>query len=285
MARASDQRLVDHVDRIAHEHPPIELSSVDFTVRDPQQLDARFGHVLDYMARVELEVDKNVAELAILLPDPPEVDVHFFRDIWHPQEIRHGEILDELQRHLDRPLSQPDLGIGVKIKVLGALGHAGAFQDVSRMLYYLTGMATERSAVLAYNMLYDGIVEMGEDAVARTAIGQIKRQEPGHYAFYQMSARGHWATLTGWQRWLVRKMRAISFAPVGAYSPEQSADFGDVMASLGITAGIDDFTQQIARVERDLLFAQQQGLAVPPYVARTFREAVERAEARRFAAA
>ena len=72
--------------------------------------------------------------------------MHFFRDVWHPQEIRHGEILDELQRHLDRPLSQPDLGIGVKIKVLGALGHAGVFQDVSRMLYYLTGMATERSS-------------------------------------------------------------------------------------------------------------------------------------------
>jgi hypothetical protein len=280
MARASDQRLVDHVDRIAHEHPPIDLASVDFTVLRPRELDAKFGHVLDYMARVELEVDKNVLELAILLPDPPEIDVHFFRDVWHPQEIRHGQILDELQRHLERPPAEPDFSMGLKIKILGALGHAGVFQDVSRMLYYLTGMATERSAVLAYNMLYDGIVELGEEGVARTAIGQIKRQEPGHYAFYQLSARAHWDRLARWQKWLVRKMRAISFAPVGAYNPEQSADFGDLMASLGITDNVEDFTQQIARVERELLFAEHQGLTVPPYVARTFREAVERSQAR-----
>ncbi len=280
MARASDQRLVDHVDRIANEHPPIALSSVDFSVSKPRELDARFGHVLDYMARVELEVEKNVMELAILLPDPPDIDVHFFRDVWHPQEIQHGLILDELQRHLDRPAAQPDLSIGLKIKVLGALGHAGVFQDVSRMLYYLTGVATERSAVLAYNMLYDGILELGEDGVAHTAIRQIKRQEPGHFAFYQMSARQHWHRLARWQKWLVRKMRAISFAPVGAYNPEQSADFGDVMRSLGISRDVEDFTQQIARVERELLFAEHRGLTVPPYVARTFREAAERSQAR-----
>ncbi len=285
MGQASDRRLVDHVDRLAHEHPPIQLSSVDFAVARPRELDARFGHVLDYMARVELEVEKNVMELAILLPDPPEIDVHFFRDVWAPQEIQHGLILDELQRHLGRPLSTPDLSIGAKIKVLGALGHAGIFQDVSRMLYYLTGVATERSAVLAYNMLYDGIIELGEEGVARSAIGQIKRQEPGHFAFYQMSARQHWQRLAGWQKWLVRKMRGISFAPVGAYSAEQSADFGEIMATLGITEGLDDFTQQIARVERELLFASHEGLTVPPYVARTFREAVERAEARQSARA
>ncbi|MDQ4052403.1 MAG: GTP-binding protein LepA [Actinomycetota bacterium] len=280
MAQAIDQRLVDHVDRIAHEHPPIDLSSVDFTVRRPRELDARFGHVLDYMARVELEVDKNVLELAILLPDPPDIDVRFFRDVWHPQEIRHGQILDELQRHLERPPAEPDLSMGLKIRILGALGHAGPFQDVSRMLYYLTGMATERSAVLAYNMLYDGVIELGEEGVARTAIGQIKRQEPGHYAFYQLSARAHWGRLARWQKWLVRKMRAISFAPVGAYNPEQSADFGDVMSALGITDDVEDFTQRIALVEQELLFAEHQGLAVPPYVARTFRDAVERAQAR-----
>jgi hypothetical protein len=276
-----DQRLVDHVDRIAHEHPPIPLDSVDFTVRNPGELEARFGHVLDYMARVELEVDRNVLELAILLPDPPEIDVRFFRDVWHPQEIQHGLILDELQRQLGRPPAQPDLdSMGIKIKILGALGHAGVFQDVSRMLYYLTGMATERSAVLAYNMLHGGIVELGETAVAQTAIAQIKRQEPGHYAFYQLSARAHWARLARWQKWLVRKMRAISFAPVGAYNREQTADFGDVMTSIGITDDVTDFASQISRVERELLFEHEQGLDVPPYVARAFREAVELSRAR-----
>ena len=72
--RALDRRLSDHVERLGEEHPPIELASVDFTVVDPVALSERFGHVLDYMARVELEVDRNVLELLTLLPDPPEVD-------------------------------------------------------------------------------------------------------------------------------------------------------------------------------------------------------------------
>ena len=102
------------------------------------------------------------------------------------------------------------------------------------MLYYLTGMATERSAVLAYNLLHRGTLDMGEDAIAETVIGQIKRQEPGHFAFYQLSARGLWSELAPWQRWMVRLMRRISFAPVGANNAQQKADFGDVMATLGI---------------------------------------------------
>ena len=276
--RTAQRRLSEHVERLAEEHPPIDLASVDLEVRRPDLVARRFGHVLDYMARVELEVDRNVVELAVLLPDPPEVDVRFFRDVWHPQEVRHGEILDAVLAQLGRPPAAPDLdGVGLKLRVLGALGRVDAFQDVSRMLYYLTGVATERSAVLAYNLLHEGLVEMGEQAVARTAVAAIKRQEPGHFAFYRLSARAHWATLAPWQRWLVRRLRAVSFAPVGVYSPEQSADFGDLMASLGITEGLDDFTASIARVERELLFARDRGLAVPPYVRRAFSEAVERA--------
>ena len=278
---ASGRRLVEHVDRLAHEHPPIDLASVDLAVVDPAAVDRRFGHVLDFMARVELEVDRNVLELAILLPDPPEIDVRFFRDVWHPQEIRHGEVLDAVQHQLGRAGAQPDLdSMGLKIRMLGALGHLGAFQDVSRMLYYLTGMATERSAVLAYNLLHDGLVEMGEQAIAHTAIGQIKRQEPGHYAFYQMSARSHWERLGGWQQWLVRRMRAISFAPVGVYDPGQAADFGEVMQALGITGELDEFTAQVARVEQELLFARDQGLSVPGYVTAAFRDAVALAAGR-----
>lgn len=273
----AQRRLGEHVERLADEHPPIDVGSVDFEVHRPDLLAGRFGHVLDYMARVELEVDRNVVELAVLLPDPPEVDVRFFRDVWHPQEVRHGEILDELQRRLGRPAAAPDLGgVGTKIRVLGALGHLPALQDVSRMLYYLTGVATERSAVLAYQLLHEGLVETGEHAVAQTAIARIRRQEPGHFAFYRLSARAHWATLAAWQRWLVRRLRAISFAPVGVYSPAQSADFGALMASLGITEQLDDFTASIARVERELLFARSQGLSVPPYVRRAFAEAVAR---------
>lgn len=280
-ASVTEARLSDHVDRLGLEHPPIDLATVDYSVRRPVELNQRYGHVLDYMARVELEVDRNVLELTTLLPDPPEIDRRFYAEVWQPQEIRHGLILDELQVHLGRPGAEPDLtSIGVKMKILGALAHLDAFQDVCRMLYYLTGMATERSAVLAYNLLHDGVVDMGEDAVAQTVIAPIKRQEPGHYAFYQMSARGLWAQLAGWQRWMVRRMRSFSFAPVGANNATQTADFGAMLGTLGIAHDADNFAGQISRVERELLWAHKRGLKVPPYVVKAFRDAVEIAEAR-----
>ena len=280
----NETRLADHVDRLGLEHPPIDLASVDYAVRRPDLFNARYGHVLDYMARVELEVDRNVLELTTLLPDPPEIDRRFYAEVWQPQEIRHGQILDELQVQLGRPAAAPDLtSLGAKMRILGALAHLDPFQDVCRMLYYLTGMATERSAVLAYNLLHDGVVEMGEPAIARTVIAPIKRQEPGHYAFYQLSARGLWSQLAAWQKWMVRRMRSLSFAPVGANNATQKADFGDMLATLRIDQDVDNFAGQISRVERELLWAHKRGLKVPPYVARAFREAVELAEVRRAA--
>ncbi|WP_242665077.1 MULTISPECIES: GTP-binding protein LepA [unclassified Nocardioides] len=269
------------MDRLGLEHPPIDLASVDYTVRRPRLFNDRYGHVLDYMARVELEVDRNVLELTTLLPEPPEIDRRFYAEVWQPQEIRHGLILDALQVELGRPPAETDLSsVGVKVRILGALAHLPAFQDVCRMLYYLTGMATERSAVLAYNLLHRGVLDLGERAIARTVIAPIRRQEPGHYAFYQFSARALWDQLAGWQRWMVRRMRTMSFAPVGANNPAQAADFGDVMRALSIGAEPDDFATQISRVEAELLWAHRRGLRVPAYVARALREAVESAEAR-----
>ena len=280
--RSTEARLADHVERLGEEHPPIDLATVDFTVQRPDVLNARYGHVLDYMARVELEVDRNVLELTTMLPDPPEVDRVFYADVWQPQEIRHGQILDELQVRIGRPNADADLDhVGLKLRVLGALAHVGPIQDVVRMLYYLTGMSTERSAVLAYNLLYDGVSELGETAVAETVIAPIRRQEPGHYAFYKMSARGLAEQLAPWQRWLVRHLRRISFAPVGANNDRQRADFGEVMATLGIDKDIEQFAVQISRVERELLWARDRGIKVPDYVVAGFRRAVELAEARR----
>ena len=286
MTRASlhEARLAEHVDRLGTEHPPIDLASVDYAVRRPEVFIERFGNVLDYMARVELEVDRNVLELTTLLPDPPEIDRRFYAEVWQPQETRHGIILDALQVELGRPPAQPDLSsIGLKLRILGALAHVDAFQDVCRMLYYLTGMATERSAVLAYNLLHDGVLAMGEHAVAQTVVAPIKRQEPGHYAFYQLSARGLWSELAAWQRWMVRRMRSFSFGPVGANNDQQKADFGDMLATLRIDQDVDSFAAQISRVERELLWAHKRGLKVPPYVAAAFRDAVELAEVRRAA--
>ncbi|MDZ5620455.1 GTP-binding protein LepA [Nocardioides sp. HM23] len=280
MPSALERRLTAHVDRLADEHPPLRIEDVDFTVHDPVAFDGRYGHVLDYMARVELEVDRNVLELTTMLPHPPEIDRYFYADVWQPQEIQHGRILDRLQVELGRAPAVADTdSVSAKLRLLGALAHLPAFQDVCRMLYYLTGMSTERSAVLAYNLLHNGTAAMGERAVAETIIGPIKRQEPGHFVFYQLSARGLWDQLARWQRWLVRRMRSVSFGPVGANTDEQRADFGEVMLTLGISEDAA-FAAQAVRVERELLWAQDQGMDVPPYVLRAFRHAVELARAR-----
>src|SRR5688500_17473054 len=108
-ATATELRLADHVERLGAEHPPIDLASVDYTVRRPDVVRERFGQVLDYMARTELEVERNVLELGTLLPDPPEVDRRFYADVWQPQEAQHGLILDELQVRIGRPPADADL--------------------------------------------------------------------------------------------------------------------------------------------------------------------------------
>jgi len=281
--RPITDRLHDHVDRLQAEHPPIPVATADFTVRRPHVFAGRFGGVLDYMARTELEVERNVLELGTLLPDPPEVDRRFYAEVWGPQERQHGLILDELQTRLGRPPAQTDLTtVSFKLRLLGRLAHLPAVQDVVRMLYYLTGMTTERSALIAYQRLHDGAVELDEQAIAETVVTPIRRQEPGHHAFYQLSARDLWERLVPWQRWLVRRLRSASFAPVGATSREQRADVGQMMLDLGVEspAAAAEFAVQVARVETELLWERRHGMRVPPYVARAFREAVELAESR-----
>ncbi|WP_235735847.1 GTP-binding protein LepA [Nocardioides alcanivorans] len=280
-APTTEARLKAHVDRIEEEHPPVPLASVDYTVHDPALLRQRFGPVLDYLARVELEVDRNVLELTTMLPDASEIDRRFYAEVWQPQEIHHGLILDELQTRIGRPPASTDTTtISPKIRILGALAHLTPVHDIVRMLYYLTGMATERSAVLAYNRLHDGVIDLGENAVAATVVAPIRRQEPGHYAFYRLSATALDKQLRPWQRWLTGRLRRISFSPVGANDDAQLADFGGVLTSLGVIDELEQFVTEISRVENDLLWAGRQGLDVPRYVMDAMREAVQLHRAR-----
>ena len=281
MTATAERRLIEHVDRIEAEQPPVPLESVDFTVLRPQVMRERFGGVLDYLARVELEVDRNVLELNTMLANPPEVDVRFYRDVWHAQEIQHGVILDKLQTILGRPPAGPDTEtVSAKIRFLGALSHLSPVQDIVRMLYYLTGMSTERSAVLAYNKLHAGMAELGETAIAETAIAPIRRQEPPHYAFYKLSAIDLAGRLSPWQAWLTRRIRRLTWGPVGANNVEQKADFGGVLAALDMRHGLSSFGEEISRVERDLLWERRRGLDVPTYVVDALREAVALHDAR-----
>ena len=145
----TQQKIAEHVQRLGELYPPIALDSVDRAIKNPQAVADSYGHVIDYLARVELEVDRNVLELLCLLPDVDETNKTFYADVWQPQEIQHGLILDRLQQDLGRPPAEPHLEVSFKIKILGALANLPPIQDVAKLLYFLTGASTERQAVLA----------------------------------------------------------------------------------------------------------------------------------------
>jgi hypothetical protein len=94
--KVTQQKIAEHVQRLGELYPPISLDSVDRTVKRPDLVMSKYGHVIDYLARVELEVDRNVLELLVLLPDVDDTNRTFYADVWQPQEIRHGVILDRL---------------------------------------------------------------------------------------------------------------------------------------------------------------------------------------------
>lgn len=270
-------KIRDHVKRLGELYPPIPVDAVDFTVARPQLLRERFGHVLDYLARVELEVDRNVLELLVLLPDVDETNKMFYADVWHPQEIQHGLILDKLQQDLGMPPSDPDNEVSLPIKMLASLAHFKPIQEVVRFMYFLTGASTERQAVLAYNTLTDGLKEMGEDAIAKTLIHPIKQQEPGHFAFYQMSATSmiQHQVLKPWQVFLARVLRERTYGLVGTNrNALRKAQYGGVVTALGLIDDLDGYAREIGRVESRLLWASRKGMEIPPYIFKALRESV-----------
>lgn len=271
-------KIHDHVERLGELYPPIRLNSVDRTVKNPELVRDRYGHLLTYLARVELEVDRNVLELLTVLPDVGETDRFFYEDVWQPQEIQHGIILDQLSQDIGMMASEPMLGINWKYKLLGALGSFRGVQDVSRLLYYLTGASTERQAVLAYNTFTDGLIEIGEQAMVDTVITPIKRQEPGHFAFYRMSAQYMVDTydMKPWQLWLTRMLRKVSYNLVGTNGlTKYKQDMGNVITTLGIDADLEKYAREIGRLEARVLWANRQGMEFPPYFLDALHESVE----------
>jgi hypothetical protein len=274
----TQSKIAEHVQRLGELYPPISLDSVDRTIKRPGAVARKFGHVIDYLARVELEVDRNVLELLVLLPDADETNKTFYADVWQPQEIQHGLILDRLQQDLGRAAAKPHLEVSFPIKVLGALAHLKPIQDVSKLMYFLTGASTERQAVLAYNQINRGMQELGETAISETIITPIKQQEPGHFAFYQMSATAmiQDKVLRPWQLFLTRVMREKSYNLVGTNRMKQyQADMGGVMADLGLDNDLEGYAREVGRVETRLLWAHKQGMEFPPYILKALKESVD----------
>ena len=272
------QKIAEHVQRLGELYPPIPLDSVDRTIKRPWLVARKFGHVIDYLARVELEVDRNVLELLVLLPEADETNKTFYADVWQPQEIQHGLILDRLQQDLGRTAADPHLDVSFGIKILGALAHLKPIQDIAKLMYFLTGASTERQAVIAYNKINRGMQQLGEKAISETIITPIKQQEPGHFAFYQMSATAmiQDKVLKPWQLFLTRVMREKSYNLVGTNKMKQyKADMGGVMADLGLDDDLEGYAREVGRVENRLLWAHKHGMEFPPYILKALKESVE----------
>jgi len=274
----TQQKIAEHVQRLGELYPPIRLDSVDRTIKNPMVVAERFGHVIDYLARVELEVDRNVLELLVLLPDVDDTNKTFYADVWQPQEIQHGLILDRLQTDLGRSQAAPHLDISFKIQILGALATLKPIQDIAKLMYFLTGASTERQAVLAYNQMNTGMRELGEGAISETIITPIKQQEPGHFAFYQMSATAmiQDKVLKPWQLFLTRVLRERSYNLVGTNAMKgYKADMGGVVRDLGLDEDLRSYAREVGRVEQRLLWAHRQGMEFPPYVLKALEDSVE----------
>jgi hypothetical protein len=187
-------------------------------------------------------------------------------------------ILDRLQQDLGRPPADPHLDVSFRIKVLGALTQFKPVQDVAKLLYFLTGASTERQAVLAYNLINDGMVEMGEGAITETILTPIKQQEPGHFAFYQMSATEmiQSKVLKPWQLFLARVLRERTYGLVGTNAmTDYRRDMGQVAVDLGLDRDLEGYAREIGRVESRLLWAHKQGMAFPPYILGALQESVQ----------
>lgn len=274
----TDQSLMDFVLKLGDQHPPIEMSSVDRHIVNPELVKERFTGTIDYLARVELEVERNVLEILTILPQASAVDTTFYRDVWADQEMAHGYILDQLQTDLGLPAAEPFETIPIRMKLLGAMAHWEPIHDISRMLYYLTGASTERQAVLAYSSVAKELEVMGEHAINQTIIQPIKRQEPGHFAFYRLSAEKmiQDGVLAPWQLFVTRLLRSASFTMVGVdYLNAYKAHFGGVMTELRIDEEMVLYAKEIGRLEAKLLWAHKKGMEFPPYFLRALRESVE----------
>jgi hypothetical protein len=132
--------------------------------------------------------------------------------------------------------------------------------------------------VLAYNKINKGMQELGETAISETIITPIKQQEPGHFAFYQMSATAmiQDKVLKPWQLFLTRVMREKSYHMVGTNRMRRyQADMGRVMADLGLDDDLEGYAREVGRVEHRLLWAHRQGMEFPPYILKALKESVD----------
>jgi hypothetical protein len=253
----------------------LDLATVDFTVRDARVLREELGPSLDYFARVEREVERNVLELQMLLPHADERTRRFVR-VWEEQELPHGWAFDRLQQEVGLPPSQPDLtAISRSLRVAGALAHLPGVHDALLFLYLSVGAMHERLTAVGYDLLRTRLVALGAQGFAETAVRPIRGQESLHFAYYRNSALLQRRRLSEWQLQLCRVVRTRTYRPIGAATEAGRVQFGRVATDLAGAGDLDRLASPVQRVAQELLVRERDGLRLPAFVSRALRDAVE----------
>jgi hypothetical protein len=273
MARGSID-IDAQLDRMEAEGP-LDLRGVDYTVADPALLRERLAPALDYFSRVEREVERNVLELQVLLPDADDRTRRFIR-VWEEQELPHGWVFDRLQAELGLPPSEPNLDrLGLSLRVAGVLAHVPGVHDALMYFYLTMGAMHERLTATGYDLLRDRLLELGAAGFAHTAVAPIRGQESTHYAYYRNAALLQRQRLQGWQLHLVRVLHQVTYQPIGVQERRQRSHFGATALHLSRTDDMTAFAAPVQKVADQLLRRQGDGLRLPRFVVRAMRDCVE----------
>lgn len=260
---------------------PIDVDSVDYDFKDPEVVAKSFAATLGYLARVELDVERNVQEVQVVFGDHlPEVD-RTFVDLWGPQELHHGYILERATEQLGLPAPAVDLNIGASLKAAGLLGkYVPGLKDALFYSYMTTGVVTEAAASRIYRIWSDQLKLRGEGAFAVTAIDRINKQEPKHLAYYKMRGEQVRGTLSEWQLRLARAVKERSVPLTGVRNQWHKVQLGKLVMEL--TGGDEQLSpeyleliMQVENVYRKMMFYSENGGYVPGIVTRSIAECRE----------
>jgi hypothetical protein len=234
---------------------PIDPSTVDFTVDNPEILKAEMGQSLAYGEAVEIEIPTTANVIRTILPNMDEEEARFI-DIWDIQEAQHGVLLAVTREECDiEPLETRDTIPGV-MKVLGKItGLTSGLHDAVEMIYLTEAALGEKETLLFYRRLEKEILERGENPTA-DLMRRIGSQEAAHLSYYIQAAREKRERLKPMQLAMIGRFIETTYSPVGVRMSRKDTTrllhFGH--AALELTDGVvTTVTDPVEKLARDLL--------------------------------
>jgi len=276
-----EREIAEYLERFDAKSPPLDPGTVDYDFRNPDAVREQLGHVLDYGYRIETEVARNVAEIAIVFHQLDPNNLRFI-EIWEPQEVQHGIILGRAEEAMGRTPSDVNLEeVSTTVKIAGILTQCVPLVERPIVANYLvTGASTEKGATSLYSHIYDGLVGMGEKRFADTGIAQIKKQEPGHFGFYRKQYEWLRPQMSDWDMRLARGIKRLGNPNVfpGATNKERKASLGRGVLQIVGDDGLNALSLPIERLRAEMLEFKMKGGKIPRDGLKGLEEAVELAQ-------